>query len=257
MFGTVIAALVALFIFFFLFMGIIIVPNQTAIIVERLGKYHSTLLAGFHLIIPFVDRRAYRRTLKENVLDVPAQTCITSDNVSVSIDGVIYMQVVKTDTMSNISYYLSASGLDSTEVMFDYIVDYIARHEQIAPPQEFHLTEEDWQEFRQRVIDSGFTYDNLSRKQFDELVKAAKFEGYYEETKELFDALKDKLHHDVATELDRHRADVQQLLELDIISSYYYQRGYLQAGLNYDKQLLEAERLLRNPEEYHRILAPK
>ena len=94
MFGTVIAALVALFIFFFLFMGIIIVPNQTAIIEERLGKYHSTLLAGFHLIIPFVDRRAYRRTLKENVLDVPAQTCITSDNVSVSIDGVIYMQVV-------------------------------------------------------------------------------------------------------------------------------------------------------------------
>ncbi len=74
--------------------GIIIVPNQTAVIIERLGKYRTTLLAGFHVIIPVIDRKAYVRSLKEEVLDVPAQTCITSDNVSVSIDGVIYMQVV-------------------------------------------------------------------------------------------------------------------------------------------------------------------
>ena len=86
-------------------------------------------------------------------------------------------------------------------------------------------------------------------------MKAAKFEGYYEELKDTFEALKDKLHHDVATELDRHRKDIQQMLELDIISAYYYQRGYLEAGLNYDKQLMEAERLLKNPEEYKGILA--
>ena len=139
--------------------------------------------------------------------------------------------------------------------MFDYIVDYIARHEQIASPAEFHLTDDDWQTFRQRVIDSGFTYDNLSRKQFDELVKAAKFEGYYDELRDSFDALADKLHHDVATELDRHRKDIQRMIELDIIAAYYYQRGSIEAGLNYDKQLLEAERLLKNTEEYQRILA--
>lgn len=162
---------------------------------------------------------------------------------------------VKNDTMPNISYYLSTGGLDSTEVMFDYIVDYIARHEQIASPAEFHLTDDDWQTFRQRVIDSGFTYDNLSRKQFDELVKAAKFEGYYDELRDSFDALADKLHHDVATELDRHRKDIQRMIELDIIAAYYYQRGSIEAGLNYDKQLLEAERLLKNTEEYQRILA--
>ena len=162
---------------------------------------------------------------------------------------------VKNDTMPNISYYLSTGGLDSTEVMFDYVVDYIARHEKIASPKEFHLTDTDWQEFRQRVIDSGFTYDNLSRKQFDELVKAAKFEGYYEELRDTFDALKDKLHHDVATELDRHRKDIQQMIELDIISAYYYQRGSIEAGLYNDKQLLEAERLLKNQEEYKALLA--
>ena len=74
--------------------GVTIVPNQYAIVVERLGRYHSTLTAGFHVLIPFIDRKAYRRSLKEEVYDVAAQTCITADNVTVTIDGVIYLQVV-------------------------------------------------------------------------------------------------------------------------------------------------------------------
>ncbi len=71
-----------------------IVPNQAAYVVERLGKFHSVLYAGFHILIPFFDVVAYKRSLKELVLDVPQQTCITRDNVSVNIDGVIYLQVV-------------------------------------------------------------------------------------------------------------------------------------------------------------------
>ncbi len=86
--------LLAAFCVIFLASGVLIVPNQTAVIVERLGRYHATLLAGFHIIIPFLDKKAYRRSLKETVLDVPAQTCITLDNVPVAIDGVIYLQVV-------------------------------------------------------------------------------------------------------------------------------------------------------------------
>jgi carboxyl-terminal processing protease len=164
---------------------------------------------------------------------------------------------VKNDTMPNIAYYLSVGGLDSTEVMFDYIVDYIARHEQIAPAAQFHLTEQDWQEFRQRVIDSGFSYDDLSRKQFDELVKTAKFEGFYDQAREAFDALSEKLKHDVATELDRHRQVIQQMLELDIITAYYYQRGSIEAGLANDRQLTEAEELLKSPEKYAKVLAPQ
>ncbi|MCR5197414.1 MAG: S41 family peptidase [Prevotella sp.] len=164
---------------------------------------------------------------------------------------------VKNDTMPNIAYYLSVGGLDSTEVMFDYIVDYIARHEQIAPAAQFHLTEQDWQDFRQRVIDSGFSYDDLSRKQFDELVKTAKFEGFYDQAREAFDALSEKLKHDVATELDRHRQVIQQMLELDIIAAYYYQRGSIEAGLANDRQLTEAEGLLKSPEKYAKVLAPQ
>lgn len=72
----------------------VVVPNQSAYVVERLGKFHKVLYAGFHLLLPFVDVTAYKRSLKEQVLDVPKQTCITRDNVSVDIDGVPYLQVI-------------------------------------------------------------------------------------------------------------------------------------------------------------------
>jgi len=80
---------------FFLFLSTIkIVPQRSAYILERLGKYRNTMNAGFHVIIPFVDRVAYKLTLKEQVIDVPAQICITKDNISVEVDGVLYLQVM-------------------------------------------------------------------------------------------------------------------------------------------------------------------
>jgi regulator of protease activity HflC (stomatin/prohibitin superfamily) len=71
-----------------------IVPQKEAYIVERLGKYSSTLEAGFHILAPFFDKIAYRHTLKEQAIDVPPQQCITRDNIAVEVDGVLYMQVV-------------------------------------------------------------------------------------------------------------------------------------------------------------------
>jgi len=72
----------------------VVVPQRSEFIVERLGKFNNTLGAGFHILIPFLDRIAYRRSLKEEVMEIPSQACITRDNVSVGIDGVIYMQVM-------------------------------------------------------------------------------------------------------------------------------------------------------------------
>ena len=164
---------------------------------------------------------------------------------------------VKADTIPNIAFYLSASGQDSTEVMFDYVVDYIAKHPTIAEPAKFHLTEADWEVFKARVIKSGFTYDPVSKKQFAELVRTAKFEGYYDEAKSAFDNLEQKLNHDVAFDLEKHKAVLMQLLENDIIAHYYYQSGAIEAGLNFDHQLKEAERLLKNQQEYKNLLAPK
>ncbi len=72
----------------------IVVPQQTASIVEFLGKYSRTLQAGFHILIPFVQRVAYKHSLKEEAVDIPEQICITKDNVQVGIDGVLYLQVL-------------------------------------------------------------------------------------------------------------------------------------------------------------------
>ncbi|HEY3516070.1 MAG TPA: stomatin-like protein [Gammaproteobacteria bacterium] len=72
----------------------IVVPQQSAYIVERLGKYSSTLHAGFHILFPFIERIAYRHSLKESALDIAEQICITKDNVQVGIDGVLYLQVL-------------------------------------------------------------------------------------------------------------------------------------------------------------------
>ena len=76
------------------FKTIRIVPQKSAFIVERLGKYNATLDAGLHILIPFLDNVAYKHTLKEQAIDVPPQTCITGDNISVEVDGILYLQVI-------------------------------------------------------------------------------------------------------------------------------------------------------------------
>ena len=73
----------------------VVVPQQSAYVVEMLSKYSRTLQAGFHILIPFVERVAYRHSLKENATDIPEQICITKDNVQVGIDGILYMQVLE------------------------------------------------------------------------------------------------------------------------------------------------------------------
>ena len=199
----------------------------------------------------------YKRGQKERIADSLTNVFHTRNGREVRDGGGIKPDVeLKNDTMSNIAYYLSGSGVDSTEVMFDYIVDYLDHHPTIAPPREFHLTDEDWQRFRQRVVESGFTYDPLSKKQLNDLIKTAKFEGYYEQAKATFDELAKKLEHDVAADLDKNRTVVQQMLELSIVSAYYYQSGASEFGLDYDKQVLEAERLLKSLDEYRAVLYP-
>ncbi len=77
-----------------IFRSAVVVPQQNAYVVERLGRYANYLSAGFHILIPFIDRIAYRHSLKEHAIDIPEQICITADNVQVGVDGVIYLQVL-------------------------------------------------------------------------------------------------------------------------------------------------------------------
>ncbi len=87
----------------------IVVPQQSAYVVERLGRYHGTISAGFHVLLPFVDTIRYRHSLKEQAYDIPAQVCITRDNVQVGVDGVLYLKVLNPERASyGISDYLFA-----------------------------------------------------------------------------------------------------------------------------------------------------
>ena len=108
--GTlVVLILVALFALFVLFKTAVVVPQQSAFVVERLGRYHDTLNAGFHLLFPFVDVIRYRLSLKEQAFDIPAQVCITRDNVQVGVDGILYMRVLNAERASyGISNYVFA-----------------------------------------------------------------------------------------------------------------------------------------------------
>jgi regulator of protease activity HflC (stomatin/prohibitin superfamily) len=89
----VVLAIVVL-VFIILMKTAIVVPQQSAFVVETLGRFSRTIQAGFHILIPFAERIAYRHTLKEEALDIPEQICITRDNVQVGVDGVLYLQVL-------------------------------------------------------------------------------------------------------------------------------------------------------------------
>jgi regulator of protease activity HflC (stomatin/prohibitin superfamily) len=80
--------------FILLVSSIKIIPQRSAYIIERLGKYKATMVAGFQLIIPFIDKIQYKHTLKEQAIDVASQTCITKDNIAVEVDGILYLQVI-------------------------------------------------------------------------------------------------------------------------------------------------------------------
>lgn len=162
---------------------------------------------------------------------------------------------VKPDSLPNIAYYL-AGARDSNELMLNYEVDYIAKHPTIAPAKDFALTDADYEEFKARVLKADFKYDRETEKYLKDLMKLARFEGYYDDAKPEFDALAKKLSHNVVKDLDYNKQYIKRLLENDIVAAYYYQGGAIRNSLRYDKQVKEAVRLLNTPEEYKKLLSP-
>jgi regulator of protease activity HflC (stomatin/prohibitin superfamily) len=98
--GLIVAFFLALLVIIVLAKTAVVVPQQNAYIVERLGKYSGTLNAGFHILVPFMDVVRYRMSLKENAIDIPEQICITKDNVQVGVDGVLYMKILNPERSS-------------------------------------------------------------------------------------------------------------------------------------------------------------
>src|SRR5262245_55718468 len=107
--ALIVSLLIALLATFIVYHTSVVVPQQNAYVVERLGRYHATLNAGFHLLVPFVDAIRYRHTLKETAHDIAAQVYITRDNVQVGVDGILYLKVLNPERASyGISDYLFA-----------------------------------------------------------------------------------------------------------------------------------------------------
>jgi len=98
--GLVVVVLFALVVLFVVYRTTVVVPQQSAFVVERLGRYNATLNAGFHILVPFVDVIRYRHSLKETAIDIPAQVCITRDNVQVGVDGILYLKVLNAERAS-------------------------------------------------------------------------------------------------------------------------------------------------------------
>ena len=190
----------------------------------------------------------------EALPDSLVKTFYTLNKREVKDGGGIMPDVkVKGDSVPNIALYL-ASFRDSNEVMFNYELDYIAKHASIASPETFHLTDADYEEFKQRVIKSGFKYDGETAKLLKSLEQLARFEGYYDLSKEQFNALKDKLQHNVAHDLEYNKAFIKELLESDIVRAYYYQGGGIAYSLTKDVFFKRATELLTNTKEYNSIL---
>jgi len=98
--GLIVALFLALLVIIVLAKTAVVVPQQNAYLVERLGKYSGTLNAGFHILIPFMDVVRYRLSLKEDAIDIPEQICITKDNVQVGVDGVLYLKILNPERAS-------------------------------------------------------------------------------------------------------------------------------------------------------------
>ena len=106
--SVIVAAIIAILVIVVIVKTAVVVPQRSEFVIERLGKYSKTIMAGFHILVPFIDSIAYKRSLKEEVIDVPSQSCITADNITLEVDGVLYLQVLNSKQ--------SAYGIDNYHV---------------------------------------------------------------------------------------------------------------------------------------------
>lgn len=160
------------------------------------------------------------------------------------------------DSLPNIAFYLASVGRDSTEVMLNWELQYIKNHPTIAPAKTFIISDDDYESFKQAVLNSGFKYDRESKKYMENLVKLAKFEGYYDDAKAEFDALDKKLNHNLSKDLDYNKQTLKQVLTSDLVSSYYFQRGSIENSLQFDKQWKASVQLLNDKPKYQKLLTP-
>jgi carboxyl-terminal processing protease len=152
----------------------------------------------------------------------------------------------------NIAYYIYAQNL-----YFDFATKYVYEHPVIASPAEFALSDEDFKSFTDYLMEKKFTYTSQTEKYYSELLDMAKLEGLDKRANEEFSALKAKLAPDIAKNIEENKKDIVELLSLEIIKRYYFQKGEIQYSLLLDDDLKAALEILKPENGYSKMLGKK
>lgn len=164
--------------------------------------------------------------------------------------GVMPDIAVKQEKLPNILYYLVNDNL-----IFDYATEYCLKHPTIPAPEAFEMTDADYAEFKEKVKKADFKYDQQTEKILKNLKEMAEFEGYLSDASEEFKALEKKLTHNLERDLDYFSKDIKEMIAVEIIKRYYYQRGSIIQQLKDDDDLKEAAKILAAPEKYKEMLS--
>lgn len=187
-----------------------------------------------------------------NVPDSLKKTYKTKGGRTVRSGGGVEPEVVvKDNPMSSI-----AVTLYTKNYLFDYATEYASKHPTIAPAAQFLLTDAEYNQFVKWLDNKDYSYKSETENGLDSLVKMASKDNAYESAKGEFDALRNKLAHDKKQDLQKHKEQVKHMLENEIASRYYFLRGRIAQGLQYDKELDKALALIATPAEYQKLLKP-
>ena len=166
--------------------------------------------------------------------------------------GIVPDTIIDDDSKMNIAYHIYVQNH-----FFDYATLYTQQHTNILPPNEFELSESDFKTFTDYLIEKNFTYISQTEKYFNDLLELAKYEGLDEVAAEEFMTLKNKLSPDIATNLQKNKEEIKQILSSEIIKRYYFQKGRIQYALRFDKTFDTAVEVLKSDESYRQILTIK
>jgi carboxyl-terminal processing protease len=161
-----------------------------------------------------------------------------------------------TPDFSTETIYLSsiAQSLITKQLIFDYATLYRNQHASIAPARSFRITEKDFQDFTAWLAGKEYDYTTKSEKSLEELKETAVKEKYYDGMKDQFDLLKKSLMHDKQADLAKNKDEIMQLLQDEIASRYYYQKGRIEAAFDYDPEIIKAVEALKDKTVFTAIM---
>lgn len=166
--------------------------------------------------------------------------------------GITPDYIIEQEKPGTIGFYLITDN-----IIFDYVTNWAQKHQTIASPETFHLSDTDYEEFKMFVKSKDFKYDQMSNRSLQSLKNIMEFEGYFNTASEEFTALENKLQPNLDRDLELFKKDIKQMIETEIVQRYYYKEGVLMYELQDDPVLKKAKEVLKDKQIYNYTLQPK